>query len=245
MQSVERTCNVLLSFKAEEPVLGVSEIARRLGIPKSSVHRTLDSLVQMGLVAHDRPSARYRLGPRATDLGFAALGTADIRGLALPVLQDIVQRTRETATLSLLAGDARFYAAQVEGPQDVRMTTEIGRRCPLYAGASGRAMLAFFSPSQLQHYLRSTSLTRLTDKTITRRDHLLRNLEQVRIQGYAASFGERDPWAGAVAAPVFMGDVLVACISVCGPCNRFTPEKVKEYGQLVREATRQLSEQLA
>jgi len=245
MQSVERTCNVLLSFKAEEPVLGVSEIARRLGLPKSAVHRTLDSLVRMGLVARDRTSSRYRLGPRAADLGFAALGTPDIRGLALPVLQDLSRRTRETATLSLLSGHERFYAAQVEGPQDVKMSIEIGKRCPLYAGASGRAILAHFSAAQLSAYLGATRLEALTEKTITSRDELLTQLEMVRRQGYAVSLGERDPWAGAVAAPVFLGDVLVGCISVCGPHNRFTADKVPEYGELVKKETKQLSMQLA
>ena len=245
MQSAERTANVLLSFKAEEPVLGVSEIARRLGLPKSAVHRTLDSLVRMGLVARDRTSLRYRLGPRAKDLGFAALGTPDIRGLALPVLQDIARQTRETATLSLLSGHERFYAAQVEGPQDVKMSIEIGRRCPLYAGASGRAILAFFSPAQLAAYFHTTPIEALTDRTVTKRAELEKLLEQVRHEGYAVSLGERDPWAGAVAAPVFLGDVLVGSISVCGPYNRFTPEKAIDYGELVKEQAAQLSRQLA
>jgi len=245
MQSVERTVNVLLSFKAEEPVLGVSEIARRLGLPKSAVHRTLDSLVRMGLVARDRTSLRYRLGARAKDLGFAALGTPDIRGLALPVLQELVQLTRETATLSLLSGHERFYAAQVEGPQDVKMSIEIGRRCPLYAGASGRAILAYFSPAQLTAYLQATPLERLTANTVTSRTELIRLLDEVRARGYAVSVGERDPWAGAVAAPIFLGDVLVGTISICGPYGRFTPDKIAEYGALVKEQAAQLSHQLA
>jgi DNA-binding IclR family transcriptional regulator len=245
MQSVERTCNVLLSFKAEEPVLGVSEIARRLGLPKSAVHRTLDSLVRMGLVARDRTSSRYRLGPRAADLGFAALGTPDIRGLAFPVLQDLSRQTRESATLSLLSGHERFYAAQVEGPEDVKMSIEIGRRCPLYAGASGLAILAYFSAAQLAAYLAATPLKKLTEQTTTSRDALVERLADVRREGYAASLGERDPWAGAVAAPVFLGDVLVGSMSICGPHNRFTPDKVAEYGRLVAQETTQLSRQLA
>jgi DNA-binding IclR family transcriptional regulator len=244
MQSVERTANVLLSFKAEEPVLGVSEIARRLGLPKSAVHRTLDSLVRIGLVARDRTSLRYRLGPRAKDLGFAALGTPDIRGLAQPVLQDLVRQTRETATLSMLSGHERFYAGQVEGLQDVKMSIEIGRRCPLYAGASGRAILSSFPLAQLAAYLRTTQLDALTDKTLTSREQLDASLEEVRRNGYAVSLGERDPWAGAVAAPIFLGDVLVGSISVCGPHNRFTPDKVADYGPLVKDQAAQLSRQL-
>ena len=244
MQSVQRVCSILLSFKIEEPILGVSEIARRLGLPKSAVHRLLDLLVQLGLVARDRTSSRYRLGPRAAELGFAALGTPDIRGLAMPVLQDLSRRTDETATLTLLAGHERFYAEQVPSLQDVKMTVELGRRCPLYAGASGHALLAFFSTAQLNSYLATTPLEPLTDRTITSRDTLIRELERVRRNGFAVSAGERDPWAAAIAAPVFHGDVLVAAISVCGPLSRFTEEQTHDYGEMVRLAARQLSEQI-
>lgn len=245
MQSVERTCNVLLAFSAEEPVLGVSDIARRLGMPKSAVHRTLDSLVHMGFVVRDRSSMRYRLGPRAMDLGFAALGTPDIRGLALPVLQELVRQTRESATLSLLSGHERFYAAQIEGPQDIRMSVEVGRRAPLYAGASGQAILAYFSAQQFAAYVQSADLAQLTDRTITSQAELERRMATVRRRGYASSLGERDAWAAAVAAPVFLGDVSVGAISVCGPNTRFTPDKVSEYGELVKHQAALLSEQLA
>ncbi len=244
MQSVQRVCSILLSFKVEEPILGVSEIARRLDLPKSAVHRLLDSLVQLGLVARDRASSRYRLGPRAVELGFAALGTPDIRGLAMPVLQDLSRRSVETATMSLLAGHERFYAAQVPSVQDVKMTVELGRRCPLYAGASGQALLAFFSTAQLSAYLAAVPLEELTEKTITRRDQLMQKLERVRRDGFAVSLGERDPWAAAVASPVFLGDVLVASISVCGPVDRFGEEQIREYGEMVRLGARHLSEQI-
>ena len=245
MQSVERACNVLLSFKAEEPLLGVSEIARRLSLPKSVAYRLLDSLVHMGLVARDNASMRYRLGPRAVELGFAALGTPNICGLAQPALQELVEQTRETATLSLLSGYERFYAAQVESPQEVRMLIEIGRRCPLYAGASGRAILAHFSPAQLGAYLNATALEPLTDRTATSRADLMARLEEVRRDGYAVSAGERDPWAGAVAAPVFIGDVLTGSISVCGPLDRFSKDRLADYGEAVKIRAGRLSAQLA
>lgn len=244
MQSVERTCNVLLSFKATEPVLGVSEIARRLDLPKSAVHRTLDSLVRMGLVARDRTSSRYRLGPKAADVGLAAIGSLDVSRLALPTLTELSRTTNETATLSLLTGHERFYAAQVVGPQDVRMSVEIGKRCPLYAGASGRAMLARFSPSQLDAYLAEIRLVPLTGKTITSKSRLAQQLEADRRTGFSVSLGERDAWAAAVAAPLLMGDVLVGSVSICGPRNRFTPDKVNLFGALVRREVLRLSRQL-
>lgn len=245
MESAERVSNVLLAFTSGEPVLGVADIARRLGLPKSAVHRTLTALCRSGLVRQDPATAKYRLGMRAVDLGLAALDHGDIRSAALPVLRRITERTGETSTLSLLAGRERFYAAQVESPEDVRMTVEVGLRCPLYAGASGRAILAFFPEPELEDYLRSVALARLTARTLTDLRHLRASLEEVRANGYAASFGERDAWAAAVAAPFLDRDARVAgSLSVCGPVSRFESLAVADLGAIVGEAARQLTREL-
>jgi IclR family transcriptional regulator, acetate operon repressor len=245
MESAERVANVLLAFGSGEPVLGVAEISRRLGIPKSAVHRTLSALCRTGLVRQDPATTKYRLGVRAVDLGLAALDHGDIRGAAVPILRETTERTGETTTLSLLAGRERFYAAQVESPQDVRMTIEVGLRCPLYAGASGRAILAHFSEAELDEYIRSVPLTRLTEATITSPERLREELARVQQVGYAASRGERDPWAAAAAAPFFDRDGRVAgSVSVCGPTSRFGPAALRSYGPIAREAAARLTAEL-
>lgn len=245
MESAERVSNVLLAFTSGEPVLGVAEIARRLGIPKSAVHRTLTALCRTGLVRQDPATAKYRLGMRAVDLGLAALDHGEIRTAALPVLREVTSRTGETTTMSLLAGRERFYAAQVESPQDVRMTVEVGLRCPLYAGASGRAILAFFSEAELDEYLRSVVLTALTERTITDAARLRDVLKQVRALGHAVSHGERDAWAAAVAAPFWDRDGrLAGSLSVCGPIARFESLPAGDFGALVAGAAGRLSQEL-
>jgi DNA-binding IclR family transcriptional regulator len=245
MESAERVASVLLAFTSGDPILGVADIARRLGIPKSAVHRTLSALCRTGLVRQDPTTAKYRLGMRAVDLGLAALDHGDIRSAALPIMREISARTGETTTLSLLSGRERFYAAQAESPQDVRMTIDVGLRCPLYAGASGRAILAGFAAPELDDYLRSVTLTPLTEATITSPDRLREQLEKVRQSGYAESHGERDPWAAAVAAAFFDRDARVAgCLSICGPRSRFEAGAAAGYGPLVREAAARLTAEL-
>jgi DNA-binding IclR family transcriptional regulator len=246
MESAERVSNVLLAFTTGEPVLGVADIARRLAIPKSAVHRTLTALCRTGLVRQDPVTAKYRLGLRAFDLGLAALDHEDIRSLSLPIMRRLTGETGETTTLSLLAGRERFYAAQVESPQDVRMTVEVGLRCPLYAGGSGRAILAFLPDAELADYLRSVTLVPLTERTITSPAALQQELEAVRALGYAVSRGERDPWAAAVAAPFRDADGRVAgCLSICGPVARFESAPIAGFGGAVREAAAELSAGLA
>jgi IclR family acetate operon transcriptional repressor len=245
MESAERVSRVLLAFTAGQPVLGVSELARTLEMPKSAVHRTLTSLCRAGLVRQDSGTAKYRLGPRAVDIGFAALDHDDVRSAALPVMRWATEQTGETATLSLLAGRERFYAAQVESPHDVRMTVEVGLRAPLYAGASGRAILATFEPWAVDEYLEATELVRLTDHTISDASRLRAALDSVRAQGYAVSRGERDPWAAAVAAAFRDRDGrALGALSICGPLGRFGSGLVAEYGLIVGEAAANLSRAL-
>jgi DNA-binding IclR family transcriptional regulator len=245
MESAERVSRVLLAFTAGRPVLGVSEIARSLEMPKSAVHRTLTALTRNGLIRKDPVTAKYRLGPRAIDIGFAAIDHGDVRAAALPLMRDTTDETGETTTLSLLAGRERFYAAQVESAHDVRMTVVVGLRAPLYAGASGRSLLAAFEPVSLEAYLESIELVRLTDNTISDVGELRACLEEVRARGYAVSRGERDPWAAAVAAAFRDHDgAVLGSLSICGPVGRFEPARVAEYGEIVRASALRLAQKL-
>jgi DNA-binding IclR family transcriptional regulator len=203
------------------------------------------SLVEAGLLSQDSSSARYRLGPRAVELGLAAMGTADIRVAAMPIMLELTHSTGETTTLSLALGDTRVYVAQVQSPEAVRMTVEIGPRMPLYAGGSGRAILSFWEASQIEEYLQRTPLVPLTGSTVTSKDELLELLAVARENGYASSMGERDPWAGSVAAPVFRANrQVIGSISVCGPLQRFSAVDVRRVGRLVSEAATQLTQNL-
>jgi DNA-binding IclR family transcriptional regulator len=245
MESTERVSNVLLAFTAGQAALGVTEIAKQLGMPKSAVHRTLTSLCRSGLVRRENGTTKYRLGLRAVDLGLAALNQGDIREAALPHLEGATEETEETTTLSLLAGRQRFYAAQVESPHDVRMTVEIGLRCPLYAGASGRAILAAFDEAALEEYLRVTPLVALTDSTIVEADRLRDDLDEVRARGWAAGIGERDPWAASVAAAFRDRDgQVIGSLSVCGPIGRFDPAAIERHAAVIVRASEQLTTDL-
>jgi DNA-binding IclR family transcriptional regulator len=245
MQTVERAMEVLSAIAAAKKPLGVTEIARSLDLPKSAVHRTLGTLVSTGFIEKDEASSRYSLGPRAIDLGMAAIGNPEVRVAAVPIMEQLTKDTRETTTLSVLVGKHRVYVSQVEAPRTVRMTVKVGVRFPLYAGASGKAILSFIPEPQREAYLRAVALEPLTPDTITSRAQLEQELERVREAGYAVSFGERDPWAAAVAAPVTTaGGTVVGSMSVCGPRPRFSEKQIADYGTAVVEASRLLSEQI-
>ena len=245
MQSVERVSAILLAFSKDGPLLKLTDIARRLDLPKSAVHRILDSLVQTGFVMREPESARYRLGPQAVELGMAAIGAPDVATIADPLMRWLTTEMQETTTLSLRVGWERFYAAQIESNQNVRMTVEIGRRWPLYAGASGRAILSALPPAELDYYLETVDLVPLTRGTIIGKERLRAELVGDCGRGYASSSGERDPSAAAVAAPIKgQSGRVIGSLSICGPITRFDPDSITRYGSLVVTATGELTKRL-
>lgn len=243
--SATRVADVLLLFlDSNDTSLGVTTIARRLGLSKAVVHRILVSLVSRGLLVPDRGTRRYRLGPAAAAVGARALRELDPRTIALPVLRRLRDATRETTTLSLVVGDWRVYVEQVESPQEIRMLVEIGRRFPMHAGASSKAILAWL-PEEDQARLLSLPLPPLTARTITDVDLLRQELYRIRAEGVATSSGERQAGAASVAAPLLgLDGHAVGAISVCGPVERFGAEQTRSYRALVRDAARDVSGRL-
>ncbi len=246
MQAVERVVGVLMCFTDGRKELGVTQIAEALELPKSAVHRVLESLVDTGLVTKQYERGKYRLGPRALELSLAALGTADIRSLALPIMESLRDETGETVTLSFRINRERIYVAQVESRQDVRMTIEVGRRQPLYAGASGRAILMTFSDAELDDYFERVDLRPLTDRTVRDGESLRAILAEDRQRGYTVSLGERDAYAAAVAAPIRSRSThAFGAVSVCGPGTRLSGPQLDSCAEALLRATKQLGDLVA
>jgi len=240
-EAAARVADVLLMFASGPAALGVSEIARELGLSKAVVHRILQSLASRSLVRADPETRGYRLGAGAIALGARAMRGFDLRTAARPTLRRLRDLTRETTTLTVLVQDSRVYLDQYESPQEVKMTVGLGRRWPLHAGASGRAMLAFLPEEQIEHVI-AGGLTAMTPETIVDPDGLRRQLAATRSVGWATSRGERQQGAGSVAAPVFgMDGEVVGSISVCGPLARFDRETVEHYVPLVCSAAAEIS----
>jgi DNA-binding IclR family transcriptional regulator len=236
---------VLDAFAAAETDLGVTELAAQLGLAKSVVHRLVKALVDAEYVAHNPATRRYSLGRKAVRLGLVAVGQLRIRERALPYLRDLAAQTGETATLSLLVGDHRVYAEQVESAQPVRQSVQIGSSAHLFLGASGKALLAFLPAAHRAAILRHVSGTRRADGSPVEAQALARELEQIRQRGFATSQSERVLGAASAAAPVFdhHGDV-VASISVAGVTVRHGDRELAEFGAQAAACAARLSADL-
>lgn len=246
MLGLERALAVIYHVaRSPEKDVGVSEVARALGLSKAVAYRILATLSADGFLAVDDATRRYALGPGALVVGIAALGRLDLRGVARRWLERLSRETGETATLSVRLGDERMYVDQVLSSQEIKMSVQLGRPFPLHAGGSSKAILAALPAAERDAYIDASSLKSFTERTIVDPRKLRTAIEDVRRHGYAQSAGERESGAASVAAPVFGHDgAAVGSISICGPIQRFGPDEYRRYGHLVLDVARTISEEL-
>jgi DNA-binding IclR family transcriptional regulator len=214
--AIERAVAVLDEL-AEANELGTNEVARRIGVNPSTASRLLATLEHARLVEHMPESGRYRLGLRLLELGNAALGRLDLRAVAHPHLQALVDETGETGTLSVPGGRDAVTVDFVQSSSSVQSVARLGRPSIAHATAAGKVLLAFGDVS-----LPSGRLERFTPRTITDARKLAAEVERVRTRGWAEAAGEREPDLNAIAGPVFGADVrLAAVLGLQGPEGRF------------------------
>lgn len=244
VRSVDRAASLLLALGESQGEAGVTELARRLGLHKSTASRLLATLEKRGLVEQDEESGKYRLGLIVIRLAERAEQTLDLRALAMPELDRLARATRETTGLGVLHGDQMITVAQADGPNLVAMGDWTGRGAPLHSVAAGKVLLAFLPEREIMRLVRR-GLDRCTERTITQLEPLLEELARVRRRGFATAFGEFDPGLNAVAAPVHdaRGQVIAA-LDVWGPAFRVTSRRVPELVQAAREAAAAVSVRL-
>lgn len=244
IQSVERAVAVLKLFGEAEPELGVSELARRLKLHKSTVSRLLSTLEAGGFVQQDPRSARYRLGLQLATLAGLALTQYELRDVARPSLQELAIETGETTTVSVIDGMEAVNIDQVLAPHPVKHLGWIGRRLPLHCTAAGKSLLAYLPSGALDGYL-VRPLARYTARTVTNPALLRRELEGIRARGFAIGQEEYEADLSAVGSAVrdHRGDV-VASITVSGPSFRLSADRLRQLGEAVRLAAARISARL-
>ena len=243
LRSVSIAVKVLECF-LEAPELGASEVARRVGVAKSTAHRALASLAAGGLL--DRGSAgRYRLGLRLYDYGQLAIDRLFLRELALPVLANLRDQIGETVQLGIPAGAEVLYIDRLEGTNGLRFHSDSYRRVHGHSSSTGKAIAAF-NPS-VESAVINAGLARHTHRTASTPGIYRNKLAEVRENGFAVSTEEFEVGLSSVAAPILLpgptGPVAVAAISVAGPTARVVGRGSVVTSRVVEAASR-LSHQL-
>jgi DNA-binding IclR family transcriptional regulator len=244
VEAVLAALDVLECFLAK-PGLTTMELLHATGFTRNRVMRLTGTLRHRGYLMADPATGVFSIGPKLFALGKVFERNRLMLSLVRPVLRDIALKTGESASLYVRDGFERVVLARADGTHAIRHAISEGQRMDLHAGAAGKVILAFSTVEMLDIVLARTGLPKRTDATITHRFRLLKELENVRNQGYAVSIGERAADVCALAAPVFEhGDELVGALCISGPISRFTPEVRKSHAALLLAAGRTLSRQL-
>ena len=197
--------------------MGTNELARRTGLPASTVSRQLGTLAATGLVEQDAETGRYRLGIHVVRLANAVLARLDVRRVARPHLEELVRITGETATLHVPGEDDAVTVDFVPSAHFIQHVSQLGRPSIAHATSAGKVMLAFAGRPLPRGPLRA-----YTPRTITSTRALAAEIATVRDQGYAEAVEEREPGLAAVAAPVWSSTgALAAIVALQGPTARF------------------------
>jgi IclR family acetate operon transcriptional repressor len=240
VQSLERAF-LLLELMAEDGgEVALSRLAVDSGLPLSTIHRLVRTLVSRGYV-RQLPSRRYVLGPRLIHLGESSSRT--LGTWARPHLSDLVDTIGETANLAMLDGDRVVYVAQVPSRHSMRMFTEVGRRVHLHCTGVGKALLSQLPPATARELLERGGMPARTPLTVTDPDELLARLPGIAAQGYALDDGEQETGVRCVAVPV-PGGPLMTAISVSGPAERVAMESVPRVVALLQATAAALAAEL-
>lgn len=223
--SVEKALTILTAFREDRSVWGVRELSAHLGFSPATVQRLLTTLKKYAFVDQDIETRQYRLG----NVYFSFLHTLQLSNpvnrVALPYMKRLASTTQETVHLNVIDGMERICIETIESAQFLKAGMPIGSRSPLYAGGSSKCLLAFSSTEFIENYLDQAEFITLTNDTVTDKKILQRDLEQIKLQGYAVSLGERNPGLGSLSAPVFnYNNVILAAVSLAIPEIRFMEE---------------------
>ena len=245
IQAIERAVSILNAFSPEDPELGVTELAERLGLHKSTVHRFMVNLDAAGLVERNPRTGRYRLGLRIFELGGLVMQQMNLWDEALPFLEGLVHDTGETGHLAVLDGGEAIYIERVEARRALRVPSAIGRGYPAHATNLGKVLLADLPRERVEEIVAERGLAAYTPNTITDLAQLEGELDRIRALGYAVDNEEYDEGLRCIGAPVrdHSGHV-VAALGIGGPVTRITPDRVDELAELVMTAARGLSRRL-
>lgn len=245
VKSVSRALKILEAFSPEQPELSLNDFSITTGFYKSTILRQIETLLKEGFLAKDDESGRYRLGAKVYLLGQIFVQSSNLLKSANPILKEMVEKLQETTGIFVINDNQRLCLKMVSGPHFIRATFESGHRMPIYAGASGKVLLAFSSEAFVKRIIKETGLKNLTELTITDPDELRSELSKIKECGWSSSFGERVPSAVTVSVPVFGGDGRIVCaLSTSGPSDRLTENTIPDIIPILQNAGRKLSTEI-
>ncbi|MGD8352799.1 MAG: IclR family transcriptional regulator [Pseudomonadota bacterium] len=229
IHSVDHAFDVLEAFRADEPELGVTQLAKLLNLHKNNVFRILATLESRGYVEQNPRTGNYRLGLKAFEAGQAYLRHTSLLSVAHPQMEGLSIQLRENSYLAVMRGDYVFYLDEIIADQTIQVITRLGTRVSPHCTATGKVFLAYLEESLADDLLETMDLEKLTINTITDKKRLRSEMEKVFENGYAVDNEEWTMGLKCVAAPIldYYGKIQ-GTLSVSGPSHRLSDTRITE-----------------
>jgi DNA-binding IclR family transcriptional regulator len=222
LSSVANSIRLLTSFSGEEDELGITTLATRLRLAKSTVHRLATTLTSAGFLEQNAETGKYRLGVALFELGALVRRRMDVANEARPKLRELLEKTGETVQLGIVDQFSVLYVYEMESRHAIRMAAAVGGRAPLHCTAVGKVLLAF-QPADYVKQVVERGLAANTSRTLTRREAVLEMLDEVRQREYAIDDEESETGLRAIAAPVRNHTgAVIAALGVAAPVQRMS-----------------------
>lgn len=227
VKSLGKAIDILFAFTRERPALTVDEVSRELGFPHSTTYRLFATLRDKGALQQKPGTDSYVLGARLLQLADVIRLSLDLRGLALPWMQQLVDSSRETVVLVVPTDGQATYIEMIPSPEPMRVIPSDGMSFPLHCGGTRRILLAHMEEEARELYLRGR-LRSYTRGTIVDKAELRADLARIAARGYAIGNQEIYDGARSLAAPVRdAGARVIASIGIVGPAHRLTDERIE------------------
>jgi IclR family KDG regulon transcriptional repressor len=227
LSSVRSALQLMQVFSVEETELGISALAKKLGVAKSTAHRLAVTLAAEGFLEQNQENGRYHLGLALFELGALVRRRMDVSTLGLPLLGALRDATQESVHLAMLAQTSIMYLYNLESSQAVGTRSYLGMRKPAFCTSEGRVLLAF-GPPELTTAVLKEALAPRTPNTVTDPKALVRVLDEVRRNGYAVDDEESEVGMRGLAAPVRdASGKVVAAVGLAGPLQRLTKKELR------------------
>lgn len=244
LSSVTTAIHLLKTFTEDDTELGISELAKRLGVAKSTVHRLAGALLDEGLLQQNPENGRYTLGVGLFSLGSLVRSRLDVTSESKALLTELRDKTQENVRLAVLERQSVVFLHDFESPQTLRLRSSTGQLRPAFCTAEGLCILSGLREAELAKFM-SYARPQRTPKTIVDEDEMRTRIRKVKRIGYAIEDEECDEGTRCIAAPIYNGDGrILAAVGIAGPRIRIRKRQFPELAIIVVEAARQISERL-
>ncbi len=240
--NLSRALRVLEILSEHPEGLNSSEITAKLKIPRNSVFRITQTMLEHGYLIRDDETKSYQLSQKLLTLGYAALSEQTLIEKSLGVMRKLRDQFKETVPLGILHGSEGLVVEEVQGLHSFRFVLEPGRKFHLHTAAPGKAMLAFLPEEEREEFIKQIKLKKYSANTITDREIFRKELKKIRKKGYAVDHAEEIQGMHCVGAPIFnRTGYPVAAIWITGPSQRILEKDFSDIGEAIKKGTMRIS----